>query len=83
MLMYLPTCLKFPLHSHTVGAALCRHIVVVGGVSSKPLREDGVCPLAQGGGSVSIDWVSVGWVCTIVNGAVVLLLKKKALHIDS
>ena len=54
-----------------MGVAFCRHNVVVGGVSSEPLREvDGRHP-TLGGGGVPVDQVGVGWVCTIGNGAVI------------
>ena len=74
------TCLEPPLHPHTLGAALCRHNVVVGGVSSESLRENDGGHSTLGGGSVPVDQVGVGWVCTIVNGAGILWLKKCALH---
>ena len=68
------------MHSNTLGATLCRHNVVVGGISSDPPRQsDGGC-FIQGGGGFPVDQVSVGRVCTIVNGAVVIWLEKNALH---
>ena len=74
-----PTCFKAPLHPYTLGIAYRRHNVE--GVSSEPLREgDGGC-LTLGGGGVPVDQVGVGWVCTIVNVAVVPWLKC-ALHKD-
>ena len=73
------TRLKSPPHPHTVGAAPCRHNVVVGGVSSELLREGDDGHLTQGGGGVPVVQVGVGWVCTIVNGAVIPWLKY-ALH---
>jgi len=63
------TCLESPLHPLTMRAAHCRHNVVVGGVSSEPLRECDGCHSTLGGGGVPVDQVGVGWVCTIVNGA--------------
>ena len=60
-------------------AAHCRHSVVVGGVSSEPLRERDGGHSTLGGGGVPVDQVGVGWVCTIVNSAGVLWLKC-ALH---
>ena len=64
-----------------MGVALCRHSVVVGGISSEPLREGdgGHSILCRGG--VPIDQVGVGWVCTIVNGVGVPWLEC-ALHIN-
>ena len=70
---------KSPPHPHTLGAAPCRHNVVVGGVSSYLLRQDDSGYLTLGGGGVPVVQVGVGWVCTIVNGAVKLWLKY-ALH---
>ena len=75
-----PTWLESPPHSHTTGVALCRHNVVVSGVSSEPLREGDGGPLAQGVGGVPVDQVGIGRVCTIVNGAVVPWLENYALH---
>ena len=66
-----PTYSKSPLHSYTQGAGLCRYNVVVGGVSSKLLREDDGGCSTQGGGGVPVDQVGVRWVCTILNGAVI------------
>ena len=65
------TSSKSPPHPHTVGAAPCRHNVVVGGVSSYLLREGDGGLLTQGGGGVPVVQVGVGWVRTIVNGAVI------------
>ena len=67
--IYDSTCLESPLYPHTLGAAHCRHSVVVGGVSSEPLRERDSSHSTLGGGGVPVDQVGVGWVCTIVNGA--------------
>ena len=36
--------------------------------------------MTLGGGSVPVDQVGVGWVCTIVNGTGVPWLKERALH---
>ena len=74
------TCLESPPHPHTLGAAHCRHNVVVGGVPSEPLRESDGCQSTLGGSGVPIDEVGVGWVCTIVNGAGVPWLIECALH---
>ena len=60
------------------GVALCRHHrhnVVVGGVSSEPLREGNDDHSTRGGGGVLVDQVGIGWVCTIVNGASVSWLQ--------
>ena len=73
------TCLESPPFPHTMGAAHCRHNVVVGGVPSKSLRECDGCHSTEGEGRVPVDQVDVGWVCTIVNGASILWLKC-ALH---
>ena len=55
--------------------AFCRRNIVVSGVISESLREgDGGCS-TQGGGSVLIHEVGVGWVCTIVNVAVIHWMK--------
>ena len=72
--------MKLPLHPYTLGGALCRHSVVVGGVSSQPLREADGGSSIQGGGGIPVDQVGVRWVRTIVNGAVVPWLKKCALY---
>ena len=69
------TCLKSPSYPHTLGVALCRYSVVVGGVSSESLREGDGGHSTLGGGGVPVDQVGVGWVCTIVNGAGVPWLK--------
>ena len=69
-----PTCFKVPLHPHTLGIAYRRHNVE--GVSSEPLREGDGGHLTQGGGGVPVDQVGVGWVSTILNGAVVTWLKR-------
>ena len=74
------TCLESPPHPHTLGAAHCRHNVVVGGVPSEPLRESDGCQSTLGGSGVPIDQVGVRWVCTIVNGAGVPWLIECALH---
>ena len=58
--LYPVPTLKSPLHHHTLGAAHCRHNVVVGGVCSELLREGDGCHLTQGGGSVPVDQVGVG-----------------------
>ena len=68
---HVPTSSKPPPYSHTLGAALCRHNVVVVDVSSELLREGDGCNSTQGGGGVPIDQVGIGWICTILNGAVV------------
>ena len=65
------TCLESPPFPHTMRAAHYRHNVVVGGVSSEPLRERDSSHSTLGGGGVPVDQVGVGWVCIIVNGAVV------------
>ena len=57
---YLHTCLESPPHPHTLGAAHCRHNVVVCGVSSELLRDGNGCNSTQGGGSVPVDQVGVG-----------------------
>ena len=67
--IYDSTCLEYPSYSLTMRAAHCRHNVVVGGVSSEPLRESDGCHSTLGGGGVPVDQVGVGWICTIVNGA--------------
>ena len=77
------TCLETPPHSHTSGATLCRHNEVVRGSSSELLREDDCGCFILGKGGVSIDQVSVGRVCTIVNAAGVLWLKESAVHIGT
>ena len=64
---------------HTLGAAHCSDNVVVGSVSSELLREDNSSDFTQGERGVPVDQVGVGWVCTIVNGAVVAWLNKCAL----
>ena len=74
------TCLESPSYPHTLGAAHYRHSVVVGGVSSEPLRERDSSHSTLGGGGVPVDQVGVGWVCTIVNGAGVPWLIECALH---
>ena len=51
--------------------AFCRHIIVVCGAISEPLGEGDGGYLTQGGESVLIDHIGVGWVCTIVNALVV------------
>ena len=78
---FIHTRWKLPLHLHTLRAVLCRHNVIVGGVSSEFLREndDGQSTPGVGGG-VPVDQVGVGRVCTIVNGAGVPWLNKYALH---
>ena len=76
------TCLECPSYPHTLGAALCRHNVVVGGVSSEPLREGDGGHSTLGGGGVPVDQVGVGWVCTIVNGVGVPWLTYCAIHKD-
>ena len=73
------TGLESPPFPHTLGAAQCRHNVVVGGVPSEPLRESDSSHSTLGGGGVPIDQVGVGWVCTILNGTGVPWLKC-ALH---
>jgi len=65
------TCSKPPPYSHTLGAALCRHSVVVVNVCSKLLREGDVGHSTPGGGGIPVVQVDVGWVCTILDGAVV------------
>ena len=77
------TCLELPLQPHTLRVALCRHNVVVDGIFSEPLREGDGRRSTLGGGSVPVDQVGVGWLCTIVNGAGVPWLKKCALHNDT
>ena len=71
--------MESPSYPHTLGAAHCRHNVVVGGVSSESLRECDGGHSTEGGGRVAVDQVGVGWVCTIVNNAGVSWLKC-ALH---
>ena len=51
-LMYLPTRSKFPLYFDTVGAALCRHNVIVDGVCSKFLGDGNCSRSTQGGGGI-------------------------------
>ena len=75
----IPTCLKPSSHPHTMGVAFCRHNVVVG-VSSEHLREIDDCHSTLGVGGVPVHQVSVGWVCTIGNGAVIHWLIQCALH---
>ena len=79
----IPTYSKPPPYPHTLRTAHCRHNVVVGGVSSELLREGNGGHSTQCGGGVPVDQVSVGWVCTIVNGAGVPWLKECALHKDT
>ena len=76
------TYLKPPLNPHTLSSVLHRHNIVVSGVRSKPLREGNGGSSIWGGGGVSVEQVSVGWVCTILNGAGVPWLKNCALHIQ-
>ena len=70
---------KSPQHPHTLGGALCRHNIVVSGISSYLPREGDDCHLTLGGGGVPVVQVNVGWIRTIVNGAVIPWLKY-ALH---
>ena len=65
---YIHTRWKLPLHLHTLRAVLCRHNVIVGGVSSEFLRENDDGHSTQGGGGVPVVQVGIGWVGTIVNG---------------
>ena len=53
------TCLKSPSYPHTLGAALCRHNIVVGGVSSEPLREGDGGHSTLGGGGVPVDQIGM------------------------
>ena len=76
----IPTCPKAPPYPHTLRVTFCRYNVVVGGVSSQFLREDNGGYSTQCEGGVPVDQVGIGWVCTIVNSAVVFSLKKCALH---
>ena len=67
-------------HLHTLGTALCRHNVVVVSVSFELLSEgdgDILIHCIQG---VLISQVGVGWVCTILNSAVIPSHKKCTLH---
>ena len=69
------TSFKSPTNPDTMRVAFCRHNIVVSSVISESLREsDGGC-LTQGGGSIFMDQVGVGWVCTIVNAAIVHWMK--------
>ena len=52
-----PTCLESPVHSNTLGATLCRHNIVVGGVSSDPPRESDGGYFIQGGGGVPVGQI--------------------------
>ena len=65
------TCLKSPPHLHTLEVALCRHNVVVGGISFYLLREGDGGHSTLCGRGVPVVQVSVGWVRTILNGAVI------------
>ena len=76
---YIHTCLKLPLHLHTLRAVLCRHNVIVGGVSSEFLRESDGGHSTLGGGGIPVDQVGEGWVCTIVNGTGISWLNKYTL----
>ena len=76
------TCMECPSYPHTLGVALCRYNVVVGSVSSEPLREGDGGHLIQGGGGVPVDQVGVGWVSTIFNGTGVPWLTYCAIHKD-
>ena len=78
--MYLPTCSKSPLCFDTLGAALCRHNVIVDGVCSEFLDECNCSRSTLGGGGIPEYQVSVGWICTIVNGASISWLEKSALQ---
>ena len=78
--IHLPTYSKPPLHSNALGVSHCRHVVVVSGACYEPLWKCDGGHLTLGGGSVSVDQVGVGWVCTIVNGAGVPWLIECALH---
>ena len=74
------TCLEFPMYPHTEGVAFHRYNIVVCYISSELLwKGDGSCS-QEGGGSVPVDKVGVGWVYTIVNGAGIPWLEKCALH---
>ena len=59
------------MHPHTLRATLCSRNVIVGGVSSDPLREINGGYLTHCQGGVPVVQVGVGWVCTILNGAVI------------
>ena len=73
-----PTWSKTPSYPHTQRVTLCRHNVVVGGVSSELLGEgDGALSTWDIGG---VPIVGVGLVCTIVNGTDVFFLRKSAFH---
>ena len=78
--MYIFTCFEPSSHLHTLGTVHYRHNIIVYGISSESPREHDSCHWTPGGVSVSVDQVGVGWVCTIVNGAVVPWLKECALH---
>lgn len=67
--VYTPTCSECPMYSCTLGATLCRHNEVVRGVFLKLLWKDDGGDSLLGGGGVTVDQVSKGWVRTIVNGA--------------
>ena len=58
-----------PSYPHTLGVALCRYGVVIGGVSSESMRESNGCHSTLGEGGVPVDQVGVGWYRPIVNGA--------------
>ena len=77
------TCLKPPLHPHTSGSTISSHNVIVGDVSSDPLRKINGGHLANCQGGVPVVQVGVGWVCTIGNGTVIPLLTQCALHKDT
>ena len=72
---HLLTCSESPSHLHTLVSALCRHNVVVVGVSFQLLSEGGGGILIHCGQGVLISQVGVGWVCTILNSAVIPSLK--------
>ena len=78
--VYPPTCSECPTHSFTIGATICSHNEVVGGVHIDLVREgDGSCGAVWSGRCVPGGQVVVRCICTVVNGAVVPWLEC-ALH---
>ena len=69
--LYILTCSKPSPHPQTLGAAHCRHNVVVGGVPFELLSEGDDGLSTQSGGSAIVDQIGVEWVCTIFNGTII------------
>ena len=79
---FINTCLESPTHPHTHGVVFHRYNIVICYVSSEFPRKGDGGSLICSTGSVPVDQVGVGWVCTIVNGAGVPWPKECALHKD-